>query len=76
MVEEIIKLLNDPDFKLWVQFPNETSDKFWSQIMQKHPTRTESIHKARVIMEAINKEFEVHLPDPETVERVLRKIFA
>ena len=76
MVEEIINLLDDPNFKLWVLSPIETDNKYWNQILQNHPEKKEPIFKARLILEALDKEFEVDFPEQETINKMLRKILS
>jgi len=76
VVEEIINLLDDPGFKLWVLSPGETDDQFWTQVIQNHPERKEAIFKARIILEALDKEFEVDFPEQESVNSMLRTILS
>ena len=76
MVEEIIDLLDDPNFKLWVISPNQIVNEFWNQVIQNHPERNELIYKARLILEALDKEFEVDFPKQETINKMLRKILS
>jgi len=75
MVEEIIDLLEDPKFKIWIEAPNESMDEYWKNILREFPERKEPIDKARVILEAINREFMFDFPEEEEVNRMLRKIF-
>ncbi|WP_221393586.1 hypothetical protein [Dyadobacter sp. NIV53] len=75
MVEEIIDLLEDPNFKIWIESPNEFIDEYWQNILREFPEKKESIDKARAILQAINTEFTFDFPEEEEVNRMLRKIF-
>ena len=76
MAEEIITLLDDPHFKLWVLSPNETEDRFWNQIIENHPEKKEPIENARKILIALDRELVINFPDTEVVNRMLRKILS
>jgi len=75
MVEEIIDLLEDPNFKIWVETPDECMDEYWENILREFPEKKESIGKAREILQAINAEFTFDFPEEEEVNKMLRKIF-
>lgn len=76
MVEEIIELLDNPRFKSWVWFPSQSLDQYWNQILADSPQKREPMQKARYILEALTKEFQVDFPEPETVNKMLRKILS
>ncbi len=76
MVEEIIELLDNPKFKLWVWSPNKLRDRYWQKILVEDPGKKEAIQKARVILEVLTRKFEVDFPDPAHVSRMLKSILS
>lgn len=76
MVEEIINLLEDPNFKIWVRSPNVTYDNYRNIAGKDIPEQKESIQKASLILKALDKEFKGNFPATETVNNMLRKILA
>lgn len=74
MAEEIIILLDNPHFRLWVLSPSKSGDNYWSKIMAENPKRVESIDKARLMLIALDKEFGDNFPASETINSMLRNI--
>ena len=76
MVEEIINLLDDYSFKLWVLSPSRSLDEYRNKILRDNPERKELINKTRRILKALDREFMVDFPDNETINNMLRKILS
>ena len=74
MVEEIINLLDDHHFKMWILSPNESVDAYWNKILKENPERLEAINKSRLILAALDRKFVVDFPDNETVNKMVGKI--
>ena len=74
MTEDIISLLDNTEFKLWILSPTESQNQYWEKMADDSPDKRESIEKARLIFSALHKEFQVDFPKPETVNGMLRRI--
>lgn len=74
MDDDIITLLDNPEFRLWVLFPDAARNEFWNKVAIDFPEKRVAIEKARLIYIRLSEEFEVEFPEPHTVNIMLGKI--
>ena len=50
--------IEDAQFRLWVQQPNEVSDRFWANFLKENPEKNIAIANARTVLQAIEQQTE------------------
>ncbi len=66
--------IEDAQFRLWVQQPNEVSDRFWANFLEENPEKNIAIANARTILLAIEQQTEREFISKQDEDQVFAQI--
>jgi transmembrane sensor len=66
--------INDAQFRLWVQQPDEVSDTFWTNFLKENPDKNVSVTNARTILKAIENQVQEEFLPKEDEDQVFSQI--
>jgi transmembrane sensor len=66
--------INDAQFRLWVQQPDEDSDKFWANFLIENPDKKIAVTNAQTILKGIEQQVHTSFLSQEDEDQILNQI--
>jgi transmembrane sensor len=66
--------INDAQFRLWVQQPDEVSEIFWANFLKENPERKVAVANARTILKGIEQQVHTSFLSQEDEDQILNQI--